>query len=149
MHMHRAKFLTREPEQSRAQRAMVLVPVLHRHPWVHRVASGPAGRDALPVSAGVLGRENAALILNAIRPKSTGEIKSPLYLAPRDGANVLFDVWWHFEEWKVLCCFFIFPTSHDSTLFIFDSYSLSYLIVIGVIGGSCYDFLQRESFLDG
>lgn len=85
MHMYRAKFLTREPKPDR-------VLVLDSHSWVHCVASGPAGRDALPVSGGALGRENAPLILNAIRPKSTTEIKSALYLAERDGANVVFDV---------------------------------------------------------
>lgn len=74
MHMYSAKFLTREAKPDR-------VLVLDSHSWVHCVASGPAERDALPVSGGALGRENAPLILNAIRPESTREIKSPLYLA--------------------------------------------------------------------
>lgn len=85
MHMYSAKFLTREPKPD-------WVLVLHSHSWVHCVALGPAGREALPVSGGALGRENASLIFNAIRPKSTREIKSALYLAERDGANVVFDV---------------------------------------------------------
>lgn len=55
MHMYSAKFLTREPKPDR-------VLVLNSHSWVHCVALGPAGRDALPVSGGALGRENAPLM---------------------------------------------------------------------------------------
>lgn len=55
------------------------------------MASGPAGRAALPASGGAFGCENAPLILNAIRSESTREIKSDLYLAERDGANAVFD----------------------------------------------------------
>lgn len=85
MHMYSAKFLTREPKPDR-------VLVLNSHSWVHCVALGPAGRDALPVSGGALSRENAPLIHNAIRSESTTEIKSSLYLAGQDGANIVFDV---------------------------------------------------------
>lgn len=66
--------------------------MLASHSSVRCVASGPAGRDTLPASGGVLGCENAPLILNAIRPKSTREIKSAFYLVERDGANAVFDV---------------------------------------------------------
>lgn len=85
MHMYSTKFLTREAKPDR-------VLVLCSHSWVHFVALGPAGRDALPVSCGVLGRENAPLIFNAIRPESTREIKSALYLAERNSTNVVFEV---------------------------------------------------------
>lgn len=84
MHMYSAKFLTREPEPG-------WVSVLVSHFWGRCVASGPAGRAALPASGGAFGRENAPLILNAIRSESTREIKSHLYLAERDGANAVFD----------------------------------------------------------
>lgn len=49
-----------------------------------RVALGPAGRAALPVSGGELGRENAPLILNAIKRASGREIKRAPYLADRE-----------------------------------------------------------------
>lgn len=84
MHMYSVKFLTHDPKPD-------WVVVLDRHFWGHCAASGPAGRAALPVSSGVLGRENAPLILNAIRPESTREIKSTLYLAEQDGDKVAFD----------------------------------------------------------
>lgn len=76
MHMYSAKFLTREPKPD-------WVLVLDSHSWVHCVASGPAGRDALPVSGGALGGENAPLILNAIRPESTRNKERSLFSRAR------------------------------------------------------------------
>lgn len=64
MHMYSAKFLTRELKAD-------WMLVLNSNSWVHCAASGPTGRDALPVSGGAHGRENAPLILNAIRLEST------------------------------------------------------------------------------
>lgn len=142
MHMYSAKFLTREPKPD-----WVLV---HKHFWGHCVASGPAGRAALPVSGGVLGRENVPLILNAIRSESTREIKSALYLAERDGANVVF--------FFCLFCFLLedqpmknissptfFSVCQDSLLSLIH---IHYLICtfVSVVRGRRSEFLQHEYF---
>lgn len=57
---------------------------LGSHFWAHCVASGPAGWAAQPLSCGELGRENAPLILNAIKPVSRREIKRVPVLADRE-----------------------------------------------------------------